>query len=90
VFTDRPWEVLGSVLPICSSRQLSISRSSVARSFSELRRYQGRLSAETLMINEIYLTMLFRPITGAAPTPVSRLLSKRAVTSVCTERASTR
>jgi type IV secretion system protein VirB4 len=41
------------------------------------RRYQGRLATETLMVDEIYLTVLLRPITGAAPTLVSRFLSKR-------------
>src|ERR1700735_1091068 len=35
-------------------------------------RYQARLAGETLMVNEIYLTVLFRPVTGAAPTLVSR------------------
>src|SRR5580692_2681028 len=29
-------------------------------------RYQGRLAAETLMVNELYLTLLSRPVTGAA------------------------
>ena len=32
------------------------------------RRYQDRLSSETLMVNELYLTLLYRPVTGAAPT----------------------
>jgi type IV secretion system protein VirB4 len=49
--------------------------------------YQARLATETLMVNEIYLTLLFRPITGAAPTLVSRVLSKRSAPSVVTERA---
>jgi type IV secretion system protein VirB4 len=51
------------------------------------RRYQARLATETLMVNEIYLTVLFRPITGAAPTLVSRFLSKREAPSARTERA---
>ncbi|MGH8305766.1 MAG: VirB4 family type IV secretion/conjugal transfer ATPase, partial [Steroidobacteraceae bacterium] len=45
------------------------------------RRYQGRLSTETLMINELYLTVLFRPVTGAAPSLVSKLIAKRQVAS---------
>jgi len=49
-------------------------------------RYQERLAGETLMVNEIYLTVLFRPITGAAPTLVSRFLSKRSRPSARTER----
>jgi type IV secretion system protein VirB4 len=39
-------------------------------------RYQERLSGETLMVNELYLTLLYRPITGAAPTLLSRFMSK--------------
>src|SRR6185312_2659383 len=49
-------------------------------------RYQARLATETLMVNEIYLTVLFRPITGAAPTLVSRFLSKCSAPSGRTER----
>src|ERR1700680_1436616 len=49
-------------------------------------RYQARLATETLMVNEIYLTVLFRPITGAAPTLVSRVLSKREAPSARRER----
>jgi type IV secretion system protein VirB4 len=50
-------------------------------------RYQARLATETLMVNEIYLTVLFRPITGAAPTLVSRVLSRRSAPSARNERA---
>ncbi len=50
-------------------------------------RYQARLANETLMVNEIYLTVLFRPVMGAAPTLVSRLLSRRATPSDRPERA---
>src|SRR5882762_1380315 len=39
------------------------------------RRYQERLAGETLMVNEVYLTLLFRPVTGVAPSLVSRLVS---------------
>src|SRR2546427_2029212 len=39
------------------------------------RRYRERLAGETLMVNELYLTLLFRPVTGVAPSLVSRLLS---------------
>jgi type IV secretion system protein VirB4 len=38
-------------------------------------RYRERLSGETLMVNELFLTLLFRPIMGAAPTLLSRLMS---------------
>jgi type IV secretion system protein VirB4 len=50
------------------------------------RRYQARLATETLMVNEIYLTVLLRPITGAAPTLVSGFLSKREAPSARAER----
>src|SRR6266404_984326 len=40
-------------------------------------RYQGRLVAETLMVNDLYLTLLFRPVTGAAPSLVSKVLASR-------------
>jgi type IV secretion system protein VirB4 len=50
------------------------------------RRYQARLASQTLMVNEIYLTVLLRPITGAAPTLVSRFLSKREAASARAER----
>jgi type IV secretion system protein VirB4 len=50
-------------------------------------RYQARLSTETLMVNELYLTLVFRPVTGAAPTLVSRFLSRRSAPSARMERA---
>src|SRR5258707_1811556 len=37
-------------------------------------RYRQRLSAETFMVNELYLTLVYRPVTGAAPTLVSKFL----------------
>jgi type IV secretion system protein VirB4 len=42
-----------------------------------VRRYQERLATEILMVNELYLTLLYRPVTGAAPSLVSRILSSR-------------
>ena len=41
-------------------------------------RYQARLSTETLMVNELYLSVAYRPIAGAAPNLVARLLSSKA------------
>lgn len=43
------------------------------------RRYQERLARETLMVNELYLTLLFRPVAGVAPSLISRMLSGRQV-----------
>src|SRR5882757_1527388 len=34
-------------------------------------RYRERLSAETLMLNELYLSVVYRPIAGAAPNLLS-------------------
>src|ERR1700675_2519760 len=39
-------------------------------------KYRERLSAETLMLNELYLSVVYRPIAGAAPNFLSRLISK--------------
>jgi type IV secretion system protein VirB4 len=39
-------------------------------------KYRERLSTETLMLNELYLSVIHRPVTGAAPGLVSRLLTK--------------
>jgi type IV secretion system protein VirB4 len=50
------------------------------------RRYQERLTTETLMVNELYLTVLYRPVTGAAPSLVSRFLSSRKTVSYETGR----
>lgn len=46
------------------------------------RRYGERLANETLMVNELYLTVLFRPVTGAAPSLVSKYLRRRAASGV--------
>ena len=42
-------------------------------------RYQTRLAGETLMVNELYLTLVFRPIIGAAPSIAARLLTNRQI-----------
>src|SRR5260370_37733156 len=52
------------------------------------RRYQERLAGETLMVNELYLTLLFRPVAGVAPSVVSRLLSGHQAGSGERERTS--
>ena len=40
-------------------------------------RYRQRLSGETLMVNELYLSLVYRPVTGAAPTLASKILSRQ-------------
>jgi type IV secretion system protein VirB4 len=38
-------------------------------------RYRERLSRERLMLNELYLTVIYRPVVGAAPGLLARLLA---------------
>jgi type IV secretion system protein VirB4 len=40
------------------------------------RKYRARLACETLMLNELYLTVLYRPARGMAKGLISRLLSR--------------
>ncbi|HYL71857.1 MAG TPA: VirB4 family type IV secretion/conjugal transfer ATPase [Candidatus Dormibacteraeota bacterium] len=39
-------------------------------------RYQQRLAGETLMVNELYLAVLYRPVAGATASLLSRLLRR--------------
>ena len=41
-------------------------------------RYQRRLAGETLMVNELYLSTVYRPVVGRAPSVAARLLQRRA------------
>ena len=50
-------------------------------------RYQRRLARELLMVNELYLTLVFRPVTGKAPSLASKILSRRPNASAVMERA---
>ena len=50
------------------------------------RKYHERLKTETLMVNELYLTVVFRPVTGTAPSLVSRFLSKTRAVGDAKER----
>jgi type IV secretion system protein VirB4 len=40
------------------------------------RRYQAMLAGETLMVNELYVTLVYRPVTGAAPSLASKILAR--------------
>ena len=40
-------------------------------------KYQRRLSTETLMVNDLYLSVVYRPVAGAASGLVAKVLSKR-------------
>ena len=50
-------------------------------------KYRERLSAETLMVNELFLTLLYRPVAGAAPTLASKFLSRRQTSHSSADRA---
>jgi type IV secretion system protein VirB4 len=41
-------------------------------------KYSERLSTETLMVNELYLSVVYRPVAGTAPGLLARLASKSA------------
>ena len=49
-------------------------------------KYRRRLSAETLMLNELYLSVLFRPVVGAAPGLLARLLARPGKADLTTVR----
>jgi type IV secretion system protein VirB4 len=40
-------------------------------------RYQARLAAEALMVNDLYVSLVYRPIAGAAPGLIASVLSAR-------------
>jgi type IV secretion system protein VirB4 len=50
-------------------------------------RYRERLSSETLMVNELYLSAIYRPVVGAAPNLLARMLLTQAPHSLAMERA---
>jgi len=50
-------------------------------------KYGRRLSSETLMVNDLYLSVVYRPVAGTAPSLVSRLVSKHASQALAVERA---
>jgi type IV secretion system protein VirB4 len=50
-------------------------------------KYYARLAGETLMVNDLYLSIVYRPVAGAAPGLLSRLLSRHVASGLATERA---
>ncbi|MEO8467749.1 MAG: VirB4 family type IV secretion/conjugal transfer ATPase [Gammaproteobacteria bacterium] len=50
-------------------------------------RYRERLSSETLMVNELYLSVVYRPVVGAAPSLLARVLRTQATHDFAMERA---
>ena len=64
----------------------SQSRSSASGFAAELqRKYQEHLSGETLMINEVFLSLVYRPLSGVAGGLVSSALSKKQTRSMQAE-----
>ncbi len=50
-------------------------------------KYGQRLSSETLMVNDLYLSVVYRPVAGTAPSFLSRLAAKHAPQALAAERA---
>ncbi len=50
-------------------------------------RYRLRLAGEAMMVNELYLTVCYRPTAGLAAGLVARVLERRGATSEVSERA---
>lgn len=50
-------------------------------------KYGKRLSGETLMVNDLYLSVVYRPVAGAAPGFLARLASNHAPQAQALERA---
>lgn len=48
-------------------------------------KYRARLSRETLMVNDLYLSLVYRPVAGAAPGMLSRLVSRHVPTGLAAE-----
>jgi len=60
-------------------RDLAARHEAVAEGFADqvAAKYAHRLGTETLMINELYLSIVYRPVAGAATGLASRILSSR-------------
>lgn len=63
---------------ILRRRECAIPGSASASGFAGrlARKYRERLASETLMINELYLSLVYRPVAGAATGAASKLLSR--------------
>ncbi|HEY0799596.1 MAG TPA: VirB4 family type IV secretion/conjugal transfer ATPase, partial [Steroidobacteraceae bacterium] len=48
--------------------------------------YQRRLAGELLMVNDLYVSVVFRPVTGVAPGFISKLLTRRTVETALERR----
>lgn len=50
-------------------------------------KYRDRLSTQTLMVNELYLSVVYRPVAGAAPGLASRLATRHSAKGYAAELA---
>lgn len=50
-------------------------------------KYHARLAGETLMVNDLFLSIVYRPVAGAAPSMLSRLVSRHVPSGFATELA---
>ena len=50
-------------------------------------KYHARLAGERLMLNELYLSVVFRPVAGAAPSLMSRLATRHVPSGYASELA---
>jgi type IV secretion system protein VirB4 len=53
-------------------------------------KYRAKLSTQTMMLNELYLSVVYRPVTGAAPGVIAKLLPRRTSTGQGTDIADAR
>lgn len=65
---------------ILRRRERTVTGAAAAGGFSEALagKYRGRLAGETLMVNELYLSVVYRPVTGATTGAAAKLLSRTA------------
>ncbi|MET0659372.1 MAG: VirB4 family type IV secretion/conjugal transfer ATPase, partial [Steroidobacteraceae bacterium] len=59
-------------------REYALSSTVTATGFADAlaRKYHARLQRETLMVNELYLSVVYRPVAGAATGTLARILSR--------------
>lgn len=61
-------------------RECALPRAAAVSGFAGRlsQKYRERLASETLMVNEIYLSLVYRPVTGATTGAAAKLLSRTA------------
>ena len=74
---------------IVRRRERAMSANLAGEGFADrlARRYQQRLAGETLMVNELYLSVVYRPVAGAVSGVASRFYLRRKGENVAAELA---